>query len=97
MTRIVDEAGVPAGPVLDVEDALYNEQTEARDVMKTLEHPEHGDVPIIEHPLNFENVDSGFEAPAPKLGEHNERVFEEIGYTDEEIETLESEGAFGDE
>ena len=97
ITRIVEEAGVPAGPVFDVEDALYNEQTEARGVMKTLEHPEHGEVPIIEHPLNFENVDSGFETPAPQLGEHNRRVFEEIGYTEEEIEALAESGGFGDE
>jgi crotonobetainyl-CoA:carnitine CoA-transferase CaiB-like acyl-CoA transferase len=97
MTRIVEEAGVPAGPVLDVENALYNEQTEARDVMTTLEHPEHGEVPAIEHPLNYENADSGFEAPAPRLGEHNRSVFEEIGYTEREIEALEEAGVFGDE
>jgi crotonobetainyl-CoA:carnitine CoA-transferase CaiB-like acyl-CoA transferase len=97
MTRIVDEAGVPAAPVLDVEDALYNEQTEARGVMKTMEHPEHGEVPVIEHPLNFENADSGFEAPAPRLGEHNRNVFEEIGYDEDDIQRLEEQGVFGDE
>ena len=97
MTRIVEEAGVPAGPVLDVEDALHNEQTEARGVMKTIEHPEHGSVPVIEHPLQYENADSGFEAPAPQLGEHNRNVFDEIGYTENEIEELESQGAFGDQ
>ena len=97
MSRIVEDAGVPAGPVFDVEDALYNEQTEARDVMTTLEHPEHGEVPVIEHPLQYENADSGFEAPAPKLGEHNRNVFDEIGYTKDEIEALEEQGAFGDQ
>ena len=97
MTRIVEEAGVPAGPVLDVEDALHNEQTEARGVTKTIEHPEHGSVPVIEHPLQYENADSGFEAPAPQLGEHNRNVFDEIGYTESEIEELESQGAFGDQ
>jgi crotonobetainyl-CoA:carnitine CoA-transferase CaiB-like acyl-CoA transferase len=97
MTRIVDEAGVPASPVFGVEDALYNEQAEARGVMTTLEHPEHGEVPVIEHPLNYENAESGFEAPAPRLGEHNRSVFEEAGYSDDEIERLEKEGAFGDE
>jgi crotonobetainyl-CoA:carnitine CoA-transferase CaiB-like acyl-CoA transferase len=97
MTRIVDEAGVPASPVFDVEDALYNEQAEARGMTRTLEHPDHGEVPVIEHPLNFENADSGFEAPAPRLGEHNRNVFEEAGYSDDEIEHLEEEGAFGGE
>ncbi len=97
MDRVVEDAGVPAGPVFDVEDALYNEQTEARDVMKTIEDPEHGDVPVIEHPINYENVDSGFEAPAPRLGEHNREVFERIGYSEREIEELEKRGAFGGE
>lgn len=97
MTKIVDEGGVPAGPVLEVEDALYNEQTEARDVMTTLDHPEHGSIPVIEHPIQYENADSGFEAPAPKLGEHNRSVFEEIGYSTSDIEALEENGAFGEE
>lgn len=96
MTTLVEEAGVPAGPVMDVEDALTNEQTAARDTVQYVEHPEHGEIPVIEHPLKFRNAESGFEEPPPELGEHNREVFRKLGYSDEAIDELESNGVFGE-
>jgi crotonobetainyl-CoA:carnitine CoA-transferase CaiB-like acyl-CoA transferase len=91
---ILVDAGVPAGPVQDIEDALHNEQTDAREMVRTIE--DDGDeIPVIEHPLNFETVTSGFESAPPDLGEHNDEVFSEIGYDDERLERLHREGAFG--
>lgn len=95
--EILQDAGIPAGAVQSVESALYNEQTEARDTIGTIQHPDHGDIPVIEHPLKFKNAESGFEGPPPALGEHNRSVFESIGYTEAEIDELERRGAFGGE
>lgn len=94
MDRLVD-AGVPAAPVQGVEDALYNEQTEAREMVTTIEDDDR-EVPVIEHPLNFESVDSGFETPPPALGEHTRDVFSDLGYSEEHLDDLEADGAFGD-
>ncbi|RQG93113.1 CoA transferase [Natrarchaeobius halalkaliphilus] len=90
MTTLVDEAGIPAGPVADVEDALYNEQTEARDAVTTIEDPDRGTIPVIEHPLNYDRAESGFESPPPRLGEHTRSVFEALGYDEDELEALEA-------
>jgi crotonobetainyl-CoA:carnitine CoA-transferase CaiB-like acyl-CoA transferase len=95
VTLLADEAGVPAGPVYDVEDALYNEQTDARNATTTIEDPERGEIPVVEHPLKYGRSESGFESPPPKLGEHNRSVFREIGYDDAELDALEERGAFG--
>ena len=95
VTLLADEAGVPAGPVCDVEDALYNEQTEARNATTTIEDPERGEIPVIEHPLKYDRSQTGFESPPPELGEHNRSVFREIGYDDTELDALEERGAFG--
>jgi crotonobetainyl-CoA:carnitine CoA-transferase CaiB-like acyl-CoA transferase len=88
------EAGVPAAPVQDVEEALYNEQTEARGVMRTIED-DGREVPVIEHPLNFEGVSSGFRSAPPRLGEDTRAVFRELGYDESELDRMEREGAFG--
>ncbi|MFW6045956.1 MAG: CaiB/BaiF CoA transferase family protein, partial [Natronomonas sp.] len=96
-TEILHEAGIPAGPVQSVEEALSNEQTEARGTVGTIDDPERGEIPVIEHPLNFERAESGFESPPPKLGEHSREVFEAIGYSESDIEDLERRGAFGSE
>jgi crotonobetainyl-CoA:carnitine CoA-transferase CaiB-like acyl-CoA transferase len=94
---IADEGGVPAGPVYSVEEALHNPQVDARGVITEIEHPDLGEIPVIEHPLNFENADSGFESAPPLLGEHNRDVFRDLGYTEDELDELEAVGAFGDQ
>jgi len=94
MTTLVD-AGVPAAPVQDVEDALYNEQTEARGMVGRVEG-DGREMPVIEHPLNFAGVASGFDSPAPALGEHNREVFRELGYDEADIDAMADAGAFGE-
>lgn len=97
MEILAEEAGIPAGPVFEPEEALYNAQSEARGVVQQMDHPEHGSIPVIEHPLNYANAQSGFQTPPPRLGEHTREVLEEAGYTDEELASLAIEGVFGRE
>ncbi|MFB6281478.1 MAG: CaiB/BaiF CoA transferase family protein [Haloferacaceae archaeon] len=88
--------GIPVSPVNTVNEALDNEQTEARGVIRELDHPTVGTVPVIEHPLNFRNVDPGFDSPPPLLGEDTEAVLRELGYDDGDIATLRAAGAIPD-
>ena len=96
LTLLIEEAGVPAGPVFEVEDALYNEQTDARGTVTELDDGERT-VPVVEHPLRFANAQSGFDAPAPRLGEHTHEVFQELGYGEEMLSEFAERGAFGEE
>lgn len=97
MEVLAEDAGIPAGPVFDIEDALYNAQSEARGVIQEIDHPEFGTIPVIEHPLNYANAESGFETPPPALGEHTREVLETVGYTKAELDDLADEGVFGHE
>jgi crotonobetainyl-CoA:carnitine CoA-transferase CaiB-like acyl-CoA transferase len=98
MEVLVEDAGLPAGPVQSVEEALYNEQTEARGMVTEMDAPGRDEpIPVIEHPLNFSRADTGFESPPPRLGEHNREVFRELGYDEERIAEMAAAGAFGDE
>jgi crotonobetainyl-CoA:carnitine CoA-transferase CaiB-like acyl-CoA transferase len=91
--RLAEDAGLPVGPVYKVNEALGNEQVEARDVVKELSHPAAGEIPSIDHPLNFEGAASGFDGAPPMLGEDTERVLERLGYSDDEIAELRGAGA----
>ncbi|MFC7078397.1 CaiB/BaiF CoA transferase family protein [Haloarcula halophila] len=94
--EILVEAGIPAGPVQTVDEALSSEQVEAREMVS---HIDDGDreIPVIEHPLNFGSAVSGFDAAPPDLGEHTDEVFRELGYDQEQLERLRDDGVFGDE
>lgn len=96
VTLLADEHGLPVGPVLDVEDALSNEQTEARGVIGELEHPAAGTIPVVEHPLRFAGAESGFEDAPPLLGEDTEAVLREMDYSTADIDRLREEGAIPD-
>ncbi|WP_246998373.1 CaiB/BaiF CoA transferase family protein [Halosolutus gelatinilyticus] len=91
---IAEDGGVPAGPVFDIEEALHNPQTDARGAVTEIEHPELGDVPVIEHPLKFDRARSGFERAPPLLGEHNREVFRELGYPEAKLDEMEAAGVF---
>ena len=93
---LADERGLPVGPVNDVEDALFNEQTEARGVVESLHHPAVGEIPVVEHPLNFDRAEAGFDEAPPMLGEDTRDVLAEIGYSEETIESLRESGAIPD-
>jgi len=89
---LAGEAGIPAGPVNDVADALSNEQTRARGMITEVEHPALGPIDVVEHPLNFANARSGFDEAPPLLGEDTVRVLRGVGYSDEEIAALREAG-----
>jgi crotonobetainyl-CoA:carnitine CoA-transferase CaiB-like acyl-CoA transferase len=93
---LADGHDLPVGPVYDVPTALDNEQTRAREVVREVDHPALGTVPVIEHPLNFERADSGFEDPPPLLGEDTEAVLRELGYDATEVAALREAGAIPD-
>jgi crotonobetainyl-CoA:carnitine CoA-transferase CaiB-like acyl-CoA transferase len=90
------EHGIPVSPVNTVSEALGNEQTEARGTVRELDHPTVGTVPVVEHPLNFRNLDPGFDSAPPLLGEDTEDVLRELGYGDDDVAALREAGAIPD-
>jgi crotonobetainyl-CoA:carnitine CoA-transferase CaiB-like acyl-CoA transferase len=93
---LAEEHGLPVGPVLTVPQALETEQTAARGDVSELEHPSAGSIPVIEHPLRFESVESGFERAPPLLGQDTEAVFREMGYDEADLTALRETGAIPD-
>ncbi|AZH26959.1 CaiB/BaiF CoA transferase family protein [Haloplanus aerogenes] len=93
---LAEDHGLPVAPVYDVPTALDNEQTEARGTIREIEHPALGTVPVIEHPINYENATAGFDGAPPLLGEDTEAILGELGYDEEDIDRLRDDGAIPD-
>jgi len=90
---LFDVAGLPAGPVLEIPDALAHPQALARDMIVETEHPTAGKVKGLGLPIRFSGGKSDACLPAPLLGQHTRDVLEEIGYTAEEVEALVQQNA----
>jgi formyl-CoA transferase len=85
---LFDVAGLPAGPVLEIPDALSHPQALARGMIVETEHPAAGTVKGIGLPIRFSNGKSDACLPAPLLGQHTREVLMEAGYSVEEVDAL---------
>jgi crotonobetainyl-CoA:carnitine CoA-transferase CaiB-like acyl-CoA transferase len=88
-----DAAGVPAGPVHTIGEALSHPQTLARGMVVELQHPQAGTTQGIGCPIHFSATPADTSAPAPLLGQHTREVLREFGLADAEISALVAAGA----
>jgi crotonobetainyl-CoA:carnitine CoA-transferase CaiB-like acyl-CoA transferase len=87
-----DAAGVPAGPVHDLGEALTHPQTLARGMIVDLVHSEAGATRALGCPLHFSATPTSIDRSAPRLGEHTREVLRECGYSEQEIERFIADG-----
>ena len=88
-----DAAGVPAGPVHTVGEALTHPQTLARGMVVELEHPQAGATRALGCPIHFSATPAQITRPAPLLGQHTRELMREFGYTEQQVDTFISENA----
>lgn len=86
---IMDEAGIPCGPVLDIKEAIEHPHIQARDMMVHCEHPTVGDMYFQGCVVKLSETPGGVDTPPPLLGQHNREVF---GLSEEEEKALIDEG-----
>jgi crotonobetainyl-CoA:carnitine CoA-transferase CaiB-like acyl-CoA transferase len=89
---LLDAAGVPAGPVHSVGEALTHPQTLARGMVVALEHPEAGPTKALGCPVHLSETPARIDRPAPRLGEHTRELLRECGYVDAEIDAFAAAG-----
>ena len=89
----LETAGVPAGPVLDVNQMHADPQTRAREMIVATEHSRLGTVETIGCPVKFSETPSAVRRGAPIYGEHTRQVLAEYGYAAKEIDALIAAGA----
>jgi len=83
-----DEAGVPAGPVNSIGEALTQPQVLARDMVVEVEHPKMGRFKTLGCPIKFSRTPSEVAGPPPLLGEHTRAILKTVGYTDADIDSM---------
>ncbi|MBC8337845.1 MAG: CoA transferase [Rhodospirillales bacterium] len=89
----LEAAGVPAGPVLNVNQMHEDPHVLARDMIVETDHSRLGPVKTIGLPVKFSKTPGGVATGAPVYGEHTREVLTEYDYGEEEINDLIAKGA----
>lgn len=93
---LLDQAGVPGGPVLRYDETLQNKQVLARDMVVDLEHPKIGPMKSLGVAPKLSGTPLQVRTPAPWLGQHTDDVLREAGYDEDAIAALYEEGVVYD-
>ena len=90
--KILGEAGVPCGKVLDTIELLRDSHLKERGMIVTVDHPVRGALAMPGCPVRLEDSPADVGA-APLLGEHNGEVYGELlGLTENDLQGLKADG-----
>ncbi len=93
--EILNGAGVPAGRVRTIPEALEMEQTKGRkNLLHTHEYVKgvEGPVTVPVQGFSYEHDGAKIHSPPPMMGEHTDDVLKELGYGAQEIAALHEQG-----
>ena len=89
----LNAAGVPCGAVRDIDQVLADPQIAARAMVAALEHDTAGPLRVLGVPIKLSRTPGSIRTPPPRLGEHTERVLQEVlGLDAGEIARLKGDG-----
>jgi crotonobetainyl-CoA:carnitine CoA-transferase CaiB-like acyl-CoA transferase len=86
----LEAAGIPAGPINTITQALADVQAQHRQMVRTL-----GGMPLVGSPVRLDGARADSDLPPPALGEHTQEVLTSLGLEPHEIERLKSAGVTG--
>ena len=86
----LEKAGIPAGPINSVGQALADIQAQHRSMVRMI-----AGTPLVGSPVRIDGERTDSELPPPRLGEHTNDVLQELGIAPADIARLKDEGVAG--
>ncbi len=88
----LNQADVPSGAILGLEQALRQPQIAHRRTLRDVPVEGLGTVPLFDMTAKFSQTPGAITGPPPRLGAHTAEVLGSLGITNEEIAALKSKG-----
>lgn len=89
------EFGAPLAPANGIPEMMKDPQALHAEIVVDVPHEEAGNLRYLRSPVRYSETPASFRKHPPKLGQHTHELLRDAGYSPEEIEALEGEGAFG--
>lgn len=91
---VLEAAGVPCGPINELDEVFDNEQVVARGMQVSLPHPCGADVKLVRNPIRMSATPPDARTAPPLLGAQTEDVLRDmLGYDDVRIAALKAKQA----
>jgi CoA:oxalate CoA-transferase len=90
--QIFRDARMRCDPCLTYEEISKHPQVAANDMICGIKHQAYGEVKMLGVPVKLKGTPGKPQGPSPMLGQHTEEILHDIGYSAEDIATLETEG-----
>jgi crotonobetainyl-CoA:carnitine CoA-transferase CaiB-like acyl-CoA transferase len=84
----LNEAGVPCGPILTLDQTFADPQVQHLRTVWGVEHPEFGAISVLGQPYKLSRTPPVSPTPAPARGQHSREVLSEFGFSSTEIAEL---------
>jgi len=84
--------GIPAGPILSIEEALAQPQSVAREMVAEVNQRTLGKIKQTGIPVKLSETPGEIASPPPCLSEHTDAVLESLGYSAADIQAMRAGG-----
>jgi len=85
---VLQAVNVPAGPINDLADVFSDPQVLHRQMLLEMPHPTLKSIKQTGLPLKFSVTPGGLDRHPPLLGEHNQEILKDLGYSAAAVERL---------
>ncbi len=85
---IFNEAGVPCGPIYNIDQTFADEQVKHLGIAQSATKPDGKEQLFVGQPVTLSRTPSKIVATPPLQGQHTDEVLKEFGFADNEIAAL---------
>lgn len=93
---LLEQHGVPCGPINNVAEVFEDPQVQARGMRIAMTHPQAGEVPLVASPIRLSDTPVSYRHAPPQLGQHTDAVLAAyLGLSAEALHNYRSHGVLG--
>lgn len=94
--KVLAEENVPCMRVHSLTSVLEDPQLRDTGFLEVREHPSEGSYLAINNPVHFSRSPAKIDREPPLMGQHNDEILQDLGFSEAEITAMIESGALGD-